>query len=135
MKLSAQQMQTGLRPDPAFAAWYGEEFMKIHLPQSYFGVSDEGRPEMILNGRRYAEQFGFTDIRAQMRFITLMWQIGANFFVHPGFREVLADRNLPELDRIDQLYNVPKDQATYAIMNPDDRYWYPYMVPKQGPAT
>lgn len=134
MKLSAQQMQAGLKPDDAFADWYSEQFMKVHLPQYYLSVSDEGRLEMIINGRRYAEQHGLTDIRAQVRFITLMWQIGPNFFVHPGFKDVLADRRVSDMNRIDHLFEVPKEQATFAIMNADDRYWYPYMVQTEGAA-
>lgn len=131
MKLTRQQMQSGLRGDPEFAHWYAEEFMKLHLPQFYFAVSPEGRTEMILNGRRYAEQHGLTDVRAQVRFITLMWQIGPNFFVQPGFREVLADRSGTDMDRIDRLLDVPRDQAADAILQTDNRYWYPEMVLQQ----
>ena len=135
IKLKKSQMQAAMRSDAAFAEWYCEEFMKVHLPQSYFSVSDEGRREMVLNGRRYAQHFGFSDLRAQAEFITLMWKIGANFFVQPGFAEALSDRTETDLVRIDGLYNVSRDQAADAILKQDARYWYPEMLQRDGVAT
>lgn len=112
--------------DARFVDWYVEDFMKSHLPQFYFSVSDTGKREMVLNGRTYAREFGLNDPEAQAHFITLMWEIGPNFYTFPGFSDVLSRSDLAEMDKIDCLFDgtVTEDQAVKAIMNPDDRYWY-----------
>ena len=127
-RFSRHQMMAHIRTDADFAEWYVESFMKANLPDYYFAISDEGKREMTLNGRDHARRFDIRDVPSQAHFITLMWKIGANFFTQPGFREVLADRSLSGPARIDRLYSVPREQAMYAIMNPDDRYWYPGMI-------
>lgn len=128
LKISGAQMAAPLQTDAAFAAWYVENFMKTHLPRHYWGLRPESRREMTVNGRRYARHFGIADIPSQMGFVTLMWQIGANFFTHPGFHEIAADTRLSGPEKIDAFYEVPEAQAVHAITNPDDRYWYPEMI-------
>ena len=82
---------------------------------------------MTLNGRTYARAFGIDDPASQAKFVTLMWQVGANFFEFPGFREIAHDRSLTAAQKIDGFYGVPEDLAVEAIINPDERYWYPHM--------
>ena len=83
--LTSAQMAAYLRNDDDFAEWYVEEFMKNFLPQYYFNVSDDGKRRMVTNGRHYAQGYGLTLNEAQAHFITLMWEIGANFDLQPGF--------------------------------------------------
>lgn len=128
LTLSHDQMVAHVRRDADFAHWYAENFMKTHLPQFYWSVSPEGRNEMVINGRRYAQYFGIADIPSQMHFVTLMWTIGANFFVFDAFRKIAVDRDLSGPQKIDAFYAVDPDLACDALMNPDDRYWYPEMV-------
>ena len=80
-----------------------------------------------MNGRRYARHFRIEDVPSQMHFITLMWTVGANFFTFPGFAEV-ASSGLDGPAKIDAFYAVDRDRAVAAVMQPDDRYWYPEMV-------
>lgn len=128
MRLTRRQMTAPLREDGAFADWYVENFMRSHLPQFYWSLSPEGRTEMVTNGREYARHFGFVDPVCQMQFITLMWTLGANFFVFDGFRQIAEDVTGDEAQRIAAFYDVDPDLAAQAVMNPDDRYWYPRMV-------
>ena len=130
MRFTANQMAGPLHADDAFVDWYVENILKVQVPEHYFVLSPEGRREMTLNGRRYAERFGIRDIPSQMHFITLMWKLGAGFFTHPGFAEVAGDSSLEGPEKIDAFYKVPKEQAIDAITAPDDRYWYPEMLPE-----
>lgn len=109
--------------------------MQAHLLEQYYSISDEGKYEMVLNGRRYAQARGLEDPQSQAHFITLMWQIGANFFLQPGFEEIFADRTLISNQKIDRCYKVPKDQGVNAVMNADAVYWYPEMVARRKEMT
>ncbi|MGL5012174.1 MAG: hypothetical protein ACRC6I_20090 [Paracoccaceae bacterium] len=124
--LTAAQMAAHLRKDEDFAEWYVEEFMKDFLPQYYFNVSDAGKRRMVTNGRHYAQGYGLTANEAQAHFITLMWEIGANFDLQPGFRDVLARGDLANMDKINHFFDggVSEDQAVFAVMHPDDRFWH-----------
>ena len=133
-RIKRSQMMAPLQADAAFAEWYVEEFMKVHVPEYYFDevLSDEGKREMTIQGRTYAKQFGIKDTPSQMHFVTLMWKIGANFFTHDGFLQVAQDPTLDGPAKISAFYGMPREQAIHAVMNPDDRYWYPDQIPKQG---
>ena len=128
IKFKKEQMTAWVDNDEAFADWYVDDFMLKNLPDFYYSVSAQGKREMTINGRAYARQFGFADGESQAHFVTFMWAIGANFFTHPGFSEIANDKDLSGSEKVDRFYAVPKDKAVHAIMNPDDRYWYPEMV-------
>ena len=117
--------------DEGFCAWYVGEFMKTHLPTQYYSVSDDSKHEMVLNGRRYAQARGLEDPQSQAHFITLMWEVGADFFRHPGFAEIFADTALTGPQKIDRCYEVPSDTAAKAMMQADPLYWYPSMVARR----
>ena len=119
-----KQMMAHVNDDEDFAEWYADDFMKRFLPEFYFSVSAQGKKEMIINGRHTAKFYNFQDSEAQAHFITLMWKIGPNFFEHPGFNEIALNSKQDDMQRIEAFYRVPKDKAAYAIMNPDDSYWY-----------
>lgn len=118
-------MQAPLRRDEDFAEWYVEDFMSTHLVQLYHSISAQGKREMVINGRKWARVYGFTDAEAQCHFVTFMWKIGAGFFLAPGFADIAAQTGQPDMARIDAFYNLPPEVAIGAIQNPDDRYWYP----------
>lgn len=128
IKFTKKQMTAWADNDEAFADWYVDDFMRKNLPNFYYSVSNQGKREMTINGRTYARQLGFTDGESQAHFVTFMWAIGANFFAHPGFSEIAYNKDLTGSEKIDLFYKVPKEAAVHAIMNPDDRYWYPEMV-------
>lgn len=124
--LTSAQMASYLQHDDDFAEWYVEEFLKNFLPQYYFNVSDDGKRRMVTNGRYYARQHGLTLNEAQAHFITLMWEISANFDLQPGFRDVLARRDLANMDKINHLFDggVTEEQAVFAIQHNDERFWH-----------
>lgn len=127
LKISQEQLRKAhVGTDTAFAEWFVEDIMKTWLPQYYFSVSDTGKREMVKNGRRYAIGFGLDDPQAQAHFVSLMWEIGPNFYVFPGFSDVLQRADIKNMEKIDLLFDgtVTEAQAVKAIMNPDDRYWY-----------
>jgi hypothetical protein len=118
-----------LHEDDTFAEWYVEEFMKHNLPDFYYAVSDEGKREMNLNGRRYARFFGFNDGSSQAHFLTLMWTVGANFFTFPVFHNILANPKISPERKIEKIYELDGEDAAVAIMNKDERFWYPELLP------
>lgn len=126
--MSHDQMLGPMARDDAFANWFVEDVMKQHIPDPYYAVSAEGLREMTVNGRHYARQCGISDVPSQAHFVILMWKIGANFWLQPGFREVAQDAGLGGPEKIDAFYAVPQEDAVHAIMHPDDRYWYPEMM-------
>ncbi|MGL4309555.1 MAG: hypothetical protein ACRCSU_03630 [Paracoccaceae bacterium] len=125
--LTTNQMMSGIARDEDFAEWFVEDVMKQHIPDPYYAVSPEGLREMTVNGRDYARKCGITDFPSQAHFVILMWKIGANFWLQPGFREVAMNTAMLGPDKIDRFYAVPKDQAVHAIMNCNDTYWYPHL--------
>jgi hypothetical protein len=126
--ISTDQKLGPLSRDDAFAEWFVEDVMRQHIPDPYYAVSPEGLRDMTINGRNYARQCGIADFESQAHFVILMWKISANFWLQPGFREVAMHPMMTGPDKIEAFYAVPQDQAVHAIMNPDERYWYPEMV-------
>jgi hypothetical protein len=126
--LNAHTMRASLDDDHAFAEWFVEDVMRQYIPDPYYSVSPEGLREMTINGRSYARKCGISDFDSQAHFVILMWKIGANFWLQPGFREIASNPTIDGPTKIDRFYALPEDQAVHAIMNPDERYWYPEMV-------
>jgi len=126
--VSIDQMKGPLAQDDAFAEWFVEDVMKQHIPAPYFAVSAEGLREMTINGREYARRCGIADFESQAHFVILMWKIGANFWLQPGFHAVATHAEMKGPQKIEAFYAMPQDQAVHAIMHPDDRYWYPDMM-------
>jgi len=125
-RVSENQLEDMRRDDGVFAEWYIEKIMKNYLPQYYFSVSDEGKTEMVLNGRRFAREHGLNTAEAQGHFLSLMWDIGANFYLFPGFRDVLKRSDIEEMEKINLLFEggVTDTQSRAAISGSDDSYWY-----------
>lgn len=133
LRLSTEQMCATMSEDNPFVEWYVTQFMPAHVAEFAYAISEEGKREMVLQGRRYAARFGIRDVPSQYHFITLMWKVGPNFFEFPGFREPLMDPKLTGPEKINLLYETPDEQAVEAIIRADDRYWYPYMLTVREP--
>lgn len=132
LRIRYDQVYSTLADDQSFAEWYVTEFMPVHVPESGYSISEDGKREMVIQGRRYAEQFGIHDVPSQFHFVTLMWKVGPNFFEFPGFREPLMNPSLTGPEKITRLYETPSEQAVEAITKADSRYWYPYMLKARG---
>ncbi|MFK7835574.1 MAG: hypothetical protein AB8B60_05085 [Sulfitobacter sp.] len=128
MRLTHDQIAARVDKDADFADWYVEDVMRNHFPQDYWDLSEEGKREMVLNGRAQARQFGFTRNQSQARFVTLMLLIAPNFHVQPGYRDALADPALSEDARLDLCFDMDKDRAVDAIRQADALYWFPDML-------
>ena len=106
--------------------------MRNQFPQEYWGISDESKHEMVLNGRTYARQQGLEGNESHARFITLMWLIGPNFFLCPGYSEALSATTMSENERLDCCFEMNKERAVNAICKADALYWYPEMVERRA---
>ncbi|MQQ08042.1 hypothetical protein GFB49_06225 [Epibacterium sp. SM1979] len=125
LQISRQVQQARVQKDPDFAEWYVEQVMRTQLQQFYWAVSNQGKREMVINGRHWARRYGLSDSEAQAHFISLMWKVGANFFVFPGFVDVVQDTSRNDMSRVEAFYQVDQEQAAEAIIGSDDRFWYP----------
>lgn len=126
MRITRKQKQAFVTSDAEFARWYVDAVMKPQLPQFHLAISEQGKLEMVTNGRIWARLHGFSDATAQAHFITLMWKIGPGFFVFPGFAEIARDTAADDQARVQAFYDVDPELAAQAILQPDDRYWYPF---------
>lgn len=126
LRISKDQLEELRQDDAIFTKWYIDTIMKNYFPQYYFSVSDEGKREMVLNGRRYAREHGLETAEAQGHFLGLMWDIGANFYLFPGFRDVLKRTDLEGMEKINLLFDggVTDAHSRAAINGSDDSYWY-----------
>lgn len=126
LRIRPEQVEGLQADDKLFVGWYVEIIMKNYFAHLYFSLTDEGKKEMVLNGRRCAKAHGLRTAEAQGHFISLMWDIGPNFYLFPGFREILARTDIVEMEKIDMLYSdaITPEQAQTAITGADDSYWY-----------
>lgn len=121
LQLSAEQMATRIKTEAGFALWFAEQFMPVHLVEFHAAFLREKRLAAAVRARRTALHFGFSDPPSQAHFAILMWRVAANFFLFPGFREIVAQRCTDGPSRIDRLYNqVTPEQAADAILHGDD---------------
>lgn len=121
LSLTRQQLDSRISTEAGFVPWFAEKFMQENLLEFYATFSEEKRMAAARRARRIAIHFGFTDAPSQAHFAALMWSVGANFFVFPGFREIAADRRASGPSRIDRFYTaVTPDQAADAIAQGDD---------------
>ena len=132
IKVTSTQIYAPVESDADFADWYVTQFMPVHVTEMDAAVSAEGKHEMTIQGRRYAESFGITDVPSQYHFVTLMWKVGPNFFGFPVFNRILANTALSGPEKIDECYSVSGEDAADAIVGADDRWWYPDMVDTTG---
>jgi hypothetical protein len=85
---------------------------------------------MVLQGKKYAAMFGLVTFPSIVHFVTMMFNVGPNFFIFPGFREALTARAASESEVIDRMYAVSFEDAQRAMQGADDRYWWPETIPK-----
>ncbi|MEL7497428.1 MAG: hypothetical protein AAFN77_07435 [Planctomycetota bacterium] len=126
LEFNQGQLYQMVENDDDFVNWYKDRFMPEHLPEFHFSpIQDESKREMILQGRAYARKFNLKTVPAHAHFITMMFNIGPNFFTFPGFRHALTKPWDNEEQVIDRLYNVSFEHAERAMKGADDRYWWP----------
>ena len=131
LKIRQDQIFQMMEDEDAFVRWYLDVFMPEHLPVYYHSpIHPESRKEMVIQGRLYANQFGLFEFPSLVHFITMMFNIGPNFFVFPGFREALQSTARSENEVIDRMYAVNSSAAAAAMKGADDRYWWPNTIPR-----
>lgn len=131
LKIRQDQIYEMMDDDAALTHWYLNVFMPEHLPTFYYSpIHEESRREMVLQGKKYAATFGLHKFPSIVHFVTMMFNIGPNFFLFPGFREALTSRASSEEELIDRMYAVSHYDAERAIRGADDRYWWPETIPK-----
>ena len=121
LKFTQAQLGSRIASEGGFAQWYVDAFMPEHLADFH---SQFGRAKLLavaVRARRLALRFGFTDPGSQTHFVSLMWRLGGNFFLFPGYREIVGDTQTDGVTRIDRIYaEVTPDQAADAILNGHD---------------
>lgn len=121
LQMSPEQMASRINTEAGFALWFAEQFMPEHLVEFHAAFPREKRLAAAVRARRTALHFAFTDPPSQAHFAILMWRVAANFFLFPGFREIVAETYTDGPSRIDRLYKqVTPDQAADAILKGDD---------------
>lgn len=129
LKIRQEQIYEMMDSDEALIHWYLNVFMPEHLPAYYYStIHEESRKEMVLQGKKYAAGFGLVTFPSIVHFVTMMFNVGPNFFLFPGFREALITKANTEEEVIDRLYAVSASDAEAAIKGADDRYWWPETI-------
>jgi|688.fasta_scaffold01473_19 hypothetical protein len=131
LKIRQEQIYKMMDDDESLVTWYLNVFMPEHLPTYYYSsIHEESRREMVLQGKKYAAMFGLVTFPSIVHFVTMMFNVGPNFFIFPGFREALTARAASESEVIDRMYAVSFEDAQRAMQGADDRYWWPETIPK-----
>lgn len=133
IKFTKKQKVAGyLQEDNSFADWYVDEFMEANLKDLKFGIEDAVLKKWVLNGRGYARHFGITDPSDQAMFVTLMWEVGPDFFKFDGFRQIAIDPEMPSGEKIRRFFDMDADRAADAIVNSDMTCWLQCDLPAMG---
>jgi len=126
LEFDDSQMNAMLDDDQDFADYFTQTIMPKHLPVYADMANDWATPQMVINGRRYAEHLGFEDPVYQIHFVVLMWKISANFFEFEPFKTILADRSQSEETRMERCNLEPTyDEDVHATMKGNSNYWSP----------
>jgi hypothetical protein len=129
LKIRQSQIYQMMDDDESLVNWYLNVFMPEHLPAYYYSpIQEQSRKEMVLQGKKYAAQFGLTEFPSIVHFVTMMFNLGPNFFMFPGFKEALAKKSSSEEEIIDRLYAVSAADAERALEGTDERYWWPETI-------
>jgi len=124
--LRNDQLTLDIADEQGFADWYVDTFMPEHLAVFCDELPRHVRRERVIYGRNKAIEFGFTDPVHQTHFVTLMWDIGPNFYTFPGYKEIVEAIDEPAEKRIDRLYeDLSWEQEKAAILGADEKVWYP----------
>lgn len=127
-----QRMDGYLRSEVDFANWYVDDFMEENFKDLKFGIEDSVLKKWVINGRNYACHFGIKDRSDQVMFVTLMWEVGPDFFKFDGFRQIATNLNLSSEEKIKLFFNMDEDLAAEAIVNTDMNCWNSCDLPEMG---
>ncbi|AUH33091.1 hypothetical protein [Paracoccus tegillarcae] len=124
IKFTKKQKVDGyLKEDDSFADWYVDEFMEVNFKDLKFGIEDAVLKKWVLNGRGYARHFRIDDPSDQAMFVTMMWEVGPDFFKFDGFRQIATDPDMPPEEKIRRFFDMDADRAADAIVNSDMTCW------------
>lgn len=122
--ITDDQLTLSIASEQGFANWYVDTFMPEHLTVFCDEVSREVRKQRVIYGRKQALAHGFTTPINHTHFVTLMWDIGPNFYFFPGYKEIVEATTEDENVRIDRLYNdVTEEQDHEATWGADEAGW------------
>ena len=124
-KFSKEQMQASLKDPDKFGDWYVSEIVSSEMPHYLEDLGPRLCKTFSLNGRLYAEHFGIRRPDNQAQFITLMWELAANFFMVEEFQKILTDDQLSEDAKIDAVYSATEAASEKAMSTDNQEYWYP----------
>jgi hypothetical protein len=123
--IKENQMMIGISEEEGFVNWYINEFMPECLPIFHKAFNTEELLEMISTGRRIAIQYDFNNPVCQTHFITFMWEIGANFYQQPGFKEIIKEVDSLEDVKINKFYTeISENKKNNAIDKSNDWSWF-----------
>lgn len=126
MEFDRLQMNAMLTDDEDFVNYFTSEIMPKHLPVYADMANDWATKGMVTWGRRYAEYFGFADPIYQIHFVVLMWKVSANFFEFEPYKDILADRDQSEEERMERCNLEPTyEQDSHALLNGNEDCWFP----------
>jgi hypothetical protein len=120
--------QQRLSKESDFIQWYVDDYMPDNLPAIHQAFKPKQLNNMIKTGRNEALKYGFTNPISQAHFVTLMWQIGANFHHFTGFKEIANSTEQSGAERIKQLYQIDDSQWDHAEKNTSDRHWFSEVI-------
>jgi len=124
LTIRKEQITMRLFDEVGFVDWYVNEFMPEHLSEFHEALPNEDLEEMIRHGRKEALKYGFDDPESQVHFITLMWEIGPNFYLFSGFNDIANATDQPGKLRIEQFYQVSDEEGAEAMLGADDTFWF-----------
>ena len=129
IRLTNDQMMAGSMTDREWADWYVETIQRTEFPEAYKYGPPHISKEITRNALHWVRHFGIHRRDLQGQVMTIMWGLGPNFFEHPAFRAILDCEDLTEVEKVDQLYQVPDEAGGEAYEAADFSYWYPWRVP------
>ena len=119
------QLTLPIANEKGFVDWYVDEFMPEHIADFYESLDRPTMVKRVTYARKLALHFNFKDPVSMTHFVTLMWEIGPNFYTFPVFKEIAEDINQPSMKRIDRFYEVSDEQDMAATFGADEKAWNP----------
>lgn len=117
------QMTLLIANEQGFVDWYVDKFMPEHLAKFHKNFERDVLVKRVRFGRKKALSFDFSDPVSVTHFVTFMWASGPAFYTYPGFKEIIEASYLPDMERVDNLYEVTDEQNMEAMLGADEEAW------------